>query len=76
MVATIVSDKFYDITQFKLEMVGIVGKSYRVSQKKVSLVKISCGKYCSGWREIHVEYLTNPCSVQCRNRASAIFIKC
>ena len=26
--------------------------SYRVSQKKVSLVKISCGKYNSGWWEI------------------------
>ena len=29
----------------------------------MSFVKISCGKYCSGWREIHVEFLTNPCSV-------------
>ena len=29
---------------------------YRVSQKKVSLVKISCGKYNSGWWEIHEEF--------------------
>ena len=26
--------------------------TYRVSQKKLSLVKISCGKYNSGWWEI------------------------
>ena len=32
------------------------GMSYRVSQKKVSLVKISCGKYNSGWWEIHEEF--------------------
>ena len=34
MAATIVSDKFYDITQFKLEMVGIVGKSYDIPDPK------------------------------------------
>ena len=28
-------------------------KEYRVSQKKLSLVEISCGKYNSGWWEIH-----------------------
>ena len=36
-------------------------KTYSVSQKKLSLVEISCGKYNSGWWEIHVEFLTNPC---------------
>ena len=28
-------------------------KCYRVPQKKLSLVEISCGKYNSGWWEIH-----------------------
>ena len=30
---------------------------YRVPQKKPSLSEISCGKYYSGWREIHVEFV-------------------
>ena len=31
--------------------------TYRVPQKKPSLSEISCGKYYSGWREIHVEFV-------------------
>ena len=30
-----------------------ISMRYRVPQKKVSLVEISCGKYNSGWWEIH-----------------------
>jgi len=30
-----------------------------VSQKKPSLSEISCGKYYSCWREIHLEFLRN-----------------
>ena len=29
--------------------------------KTLSLVKISRDKYNSSWREIHLEFLTNPC---------------
>ena len=55
-------------------------KCYRVPQKKPSLSEISCGKYYSGWREIHLKYswhIQMRCQVQsyirdpdCNNKTS------
>ena len=41
-----------DVAIMKLEPGQTIMALYRVSQKKLSLVKISCGKYNSGWWEI------------------------
>ena len=46
---------------------------YRVSQKKVSLVEFSYGKYNSSWWEIHHDFLTNP-SKHLKGRFSVVFL--